>query len=260
MILRHISESIRRQDWFTVLVEVVIVVVGVFVGIEMANWNEARADKGRAQGYYHRLVADLDADLAGYRDRLAFWEAVSANGELGLDHANGDSVPDQDYWQLLLAYFQASQVAEFWTITTTYDELRSAGELDLLDDLDLRNALAYYHSNAGNPVLTERPAYREHIRGIIPLAIQNYIWGNCYASDIRGNQTLLDCPSPITNQEASDLVAEISNDKDLMEELRYWMSTMKVAGLIGRDRAASAAQLRASIASKIQSSGPRDDN
>lgn len=41
MILRRLSTSIHRQDWFTVLVEIVIVVVGVFLGIRASNWNAA---------------------------------------------------------------------------------------------------------------------------------------------------------------------------------------------------------------------------
>ena len=44
MILRRIAEAFRRQDWFTVFVETMIVVVGVFVGLQVDNWNAARVD------------------------------------------------------------------------------------------------------------------------------------------------------------------------------------------------------------------------
>jgi len=42
MILRRIVESLRARDWFTVAIELVIVVLGVFIGIQMANGNEER--------------------------------------------------------------------------------------------------------------------------------------------------------------------------------------------------------------------------
>ena len=32
MILRKLASAIRRQDWFTVLLEFVIVVLGIFIG------------------------------------------------------------------------------------------------------------------------------------------------------------------------------------------------------------------------------------
>lgn len=66
MILRHISESIRRQDWFTVLIEVLIVVIGVFVGIEVANWNEARGERANESQYLSDLRSNLVDDRAEY--------------------------------------------------------------------------------------------------------------------------------------------------------------------------------------------------
>ena len=38
MILRRITEAFRKQDWFTVAVETLIVVLGVFLGIQLGNW------------------------------------------------------------------------------------------------------------------------------------------------------------------------------------------------------------------------------
>jgi len=61
MILRRIAAAVRRQDWFTVGVEIMIVVLGVFIGIQVANWNDARIDEGRAAAYLERISLDLDA-------------------------------------------------------------------------------------------------------------------------------------------------------------------------------------------------------
>ena len=147
---------------------------------------------------------------------------------------------------LLLAYFQASQAGEFVTTGTSYEELKSAGELGLITNIALRNALGTYYTNAGNPALSERPAYRENVRGIIPLDVQLYIWTRCYASNQQGEQQLRDCPSPVSEGRAADIVNAIASDKWLISQLRYWMSTMHVASLIGRDRIALATQVKAS--------------
>lgn len=37
MILRRLADAIRRQVWFTVLVETGIVVMGVFLGLQVSN-------------------------------------------------------------------------------------------------------------------------------------------------------------------------------------------------------------------------------
>ena len=45
MILRRISENVKSQNWFSVAVEFVIVVVGVFMGLQVQDWNEARKER-----------------------------------------------------------------------------------------------------------------------------------------------------------------------------------------------------------------------
>jgi hypothetical protein len=252
MLLRRVIKHVRKQEWIAIAIDFVIVVVGVFIGIQAANWNEARADEARARGYLERIHNDLEADVANYQNRIRFWNAVSNYGRNGLAYADDSRLGDRTHWDMLLAYFQASQVAEFWTNSTTYDELRSAGELNLIASLPLRNALARYYTNTGNPVLTERPAYREHIRGVIPIDVQLYIWTNCYGSNAVGDQYLRDCASPVPEARASEIVNAIARDQQLMSELRYWMSNMQVASQIGRGSMTLARQNLAAVDAELR--------
>jgi hypothetical protein len=251
MLLRRIIDHLRRQEWTAIAIDFVIVVVGVFIGIQVANWNEARVNEARASGYLERIHNDLEANLTNYRDRMDFWAAVSDYGRKGLAYADTGRTGDMTKWDMLLAYFPASQVAEFLTTATTYEELKSAGELGLITNIDLRNALGAYYTNAGNPTLTTRPAYRENVRGVIPLDVQLFIWTNCYASNERAEQEFRSCASPISEQRAAEITNAIANDQLLMSELRYWMSTMHVASLIGRDRMTLAKQVKDSVAAEL---------
>jgi hypothetical protein len=242
LIIRRIVESFRTRNFSVFAAELIIVVAGVFIGIQVSNWNDARLDRFRAHSYLERIRNDLDSDIVTYQDRLKFWEEVSAYGVLGLTYANNGSLGGLTEWDLLLAYFQASQMAEFHTTRATYDELKSGGELGLIRDLELRNLLSRYYTNANNSTLSERPVYREHVRGLIPIGIQNYIWEKCYSSD-GDSQSFLECEAPIAMKEAAGLVEVISIDVQLISELRYWMSTMRVVLLIGNDRTELAEQL-----------------
>lgn len=244
LIIRRIVENFRIQNWSVVAIELFVVVVGVFLGIQVSNWNDARIDQGRAQSYLERIRIDLDMDVAAYSDRLEFWDQVSAYGALGLRYAETGNSAKHAPWKLLLAYFQASQLAEFFTTDATYAELKSGGDLSLIKDLDLRNQLANYYTNADNPVLSERPVYREHVRGLIPLNIQNYIWENCYKSTDLGAQLMLECEAPADVGDIAQLVAMISDQEQLMSDLRYWMSTMHVANIMGVNRIGFARKLR----------------
>jgi hypothetical protein len=251
MILRRVIAHFRKQEWTAIAIDFVIVVAGVFVGLQVSNWNAARADKVRAHEYLQRIGADLDADIATYNDRLAFWAKVADYGARGLDYSETGDAKGASQWDLLLAFFQSSQVAEYFTTQTTYDELTSAGEIGLIADTGLRNDLAQYYSLGVNPAMSERPRYREHVRGVIPLRLQTYIWKSCYTSDIKARQTMFDCASPTDETEAARVVDAIRADAALMAELRYWMSTMTVAAQVGNDRLGNATVLRAAVGANL---------
>lgn len=89
MIIRSLSDSIRRQDWFTVLVEIVIVVVGVFLGIQVSEWSDERKAQVRRAQVSSALVTDLKDSINVGRDYVSLpiddgitaWQAAFERGE-----------------------------------------------------------------------------------------------------------------------------------------------------------------------------------
>ncbi|MBT8449026.1 MAG: hypothetical protein KJO69_05020 [Gammaproteobacteria bacterium] len=63
MIIHRLAENIRKQNWFTVFIEFVIVVVGIFVGLQVDDWNEDRAGLNQTKNYLAKKLIDLDEDL-----------------------------------------------------------------------------------------------------------------------------------------------------------------------------------------------------
>lgn len=64
MIPRRVYEHVKTHNWFAVAIDFVIVVVGVFVGMQVSNWNEARRDRAREETYLAGLAKDLRDDIA----------------------------------------------------------------------------------------------------------------------------------------------------------------------------------------------------
>lgn len=252
MIIRRMADALRTQNWFTVIVEIFVVVIGIFLGLQVTEWNEDRKDKERTYAYLERLSGDLDVDLRTYNNRMEFWAEVSRYGNIGLAYANTGDVGDKSQWDLLLAYFHASQVGEFYSTSATFDELRSAGELGLIMNTRLRHALSSYYLRGINPALSERPSYREHVRGIVPIAMQTYIWSTCFRSDSRGDQVMIDCAAPTSEEIITNIVNDIAGNEALMQELRYWVSTMQVAIVIGRNFVDSATSVQQLIRAELE--------
>ncbi len=61
MILRRLAQSIRKQDWFAVAIEFIIVVTGIFVALQVTEWNEQRQLREREHNYLVRLAEDVGA-------------------------------------------------------------------------------------------------------------------------------------------------------------------------------------------------------
>jgi hypothetical protein len=59
MLLRRISQHIREQNWTAVCLDLAIVVFGVFLGIQFANWNAARVDAQAERTILERLRTDV---------------------------------------------------------------------------------------------------------------------------------------------------------------------------------------------------------
>src|SRR3990167_5678731 len=252
MILRRVIEHFRRQEWTAIALDFVIVVAGILIAFQITNWNDRRAEHARAISYLERMDDDLAADIATYRRRgLAFWKAVSGYGYRAINFADKGDMGGKTYWQLLVAFFQASQADLFAVTQATYDEMTSAGELGLISDVALRKRLSVYYSNSYFQALSESPDYRVHVRGAMPVDIQDYIWERCFKSDPYNGQSMIDCDAPVSEERAMEIVDALAGDAALMSELRYWLSTMRVAAVIARDRIEFAQDLRNAIAAAL---------
>jgi hypothetical protein len=127
MILQRLATSIRRQDWFTVLIETLIVVLGVFLGIQLGNWNEARAADARRDEIIQALATDLEDSVYVMEEKqvreidrgLSEWESAFAEGEhpvpLYFRIEGSDTAPDT--WGVL----QQMEIAGLFDPVTLFD-------------------------------------------------------------------------------------------------------------------------------------------
>ncbi|MEZ5894978.1 MAG: hypothetical protein R3C51_01135 [Parvularculaceae bacterium] len=89
MILRRVIDHVKAQAWTAVFLDFVIVVAGVFIGIQVSNWNDERAAYGRREQVKATLLTDLHDASAVTHDGiylpvlqgLADWRAAFDRGE-----------------------------------------------------------------------------------------------------------------------------------------------------------------------------------
>lgn len=250
MSLRTFMQSIKARDWGAVVIEIFIVVVGVFIALQVSNWNDDRKDEIRGDEYLLRLQNELRGDALRLNDIITFWLAVNANGRVALAHAEHGALLEGSAWKTLLAYYQASQVWPYRKDNNTFQEIRASGEFGLISDPVLRARISSHYASGANSEVSEVlaliPAYRERVRGVTPWAIQEYIWANCY-SGAAGSQKLLDCASPVSDDEALAVLQHFRETPALLQDLRFWTATNGVGVELLTDIRAEADELAQAI-------------
>lgn len=63
MILRRIKAHVEKENWFAVGIDFCIVVIGVFIGIQVANWNDAQSNKAGLTASLQRLDKEVTQNI-----------------------------------------------------------------------------------------------------------------------------------------------------------------------------------------------------
>lgn len=144
---RRWSDQAGHQNWSAIVIDFVIVVVGVFLGIQAANWNESRKDRTEERRYYAQIMDDLRADQETLQIAQRRATALDAAAENTL-RAMREGIPAGiSPGQFAVDIHYAGYLYIPPTVRRTYDELISTGNLGLLQSEKAKAAIAKYYSH-----------------------------------------------------------------------------------------------------------------
>ena len=98
MIIQRLAQAIRRQDWFQVVIEVLIVIVGIFLGMQVTDWNELRKDNDRSEIIVDRLLEDIEMDKRYLQSRLDHYVLVRNFARQAENWLAKGELVDGSYW------------------------------------------------------------------------------------------------------------------------------------------------------------------
>ena len=186
MILRRLMQSLKEQNWTAIIIEFVLLVTGVFLGIQVSNWNQSQADVRLGRDYVRRLIHDLGQDRVALGSELAYYTAVLQSVRETDDLLRA---ADPDPRTLITSAYRASEVTYIAPVRATWDQIVSSGHLGLLPtSAGESNVSIYYSFDVGQDTynIGLASAYRRTVRSIIPISMQAAIRAGC--SDVRGRQ------------------------------------------------------------------------
>ena len=139
MILRRIIDHFRNQEWTAIALDFAIVVLGVFLGLQVNNWNADRFARAQADDLLQRMFAEAEearADMADYRASHAWILERALKLSVRLNAVDDCLAMDDEMKTLILA------VGDFppprFSLATANEAIES-DSLSVIGSADIRN-------------------------------------------------------------------------------------------------------------------------
>ena len=141
MLLRRITQHVREQNWFAVVLDFLIVLIGIYVGLQVDNWNEDRKSRIEERDYLLRLAEDVDGSLAQGQFVRDFIVRGADRAGVVLHALDECTVEPESRFDFANGLYHLGKLFPPYLQMGTIDELRSTGKLAILRSTELRDKM-----------------------------------------------------------------------------------------------------------------------
>ena len=144
MLLRRFMQHVKEQNWFAVGLDVIVVIVGIYLGIQVANWNDSRKEQEQVAIYLDRLKQDLTNQIGSIDVHIEIetkLHEVSQNMLLNFFERK-EIIVDEE---LTSSTSFITSRKTFKKIDATYNEILNSGYLNLITDQEIKSAIVTYY-------------------------------------------------------------------------------------------------------------------
>jgi hypothetical protein len=179
MVVRRIRDHVATHNWFAVGVDLGIVVLGVFLGTQVSNWNDDRLERAQARDYRLQIIDELRSNEQDLDARKTYYRQVRNHALATLAGLDRPSSGRSE--ALVVDAYQASQVWLRPVIRSGYDEMVGAGLSARIGDRATRSRLTTFYSQIRQFDITalNTTTYRDRVRRAISYPLQQEISRRC---------------------------------------------------------------------------------
>jgi len=232
MVIRRIRQHVAAHNWLAVGIDLLIVVLGVFLGIQASNWNEARLEAVQGASYRQRLIDELDFNIRQHRQQLAYYQQALGHGQTAL--ATLEKGATNDPTGFLIDALQLTQVDTSPAKSYIYQEMVSSGLVDSIGPEPVQQAASDYYVQvaATDRELLEEHAYRNIVRGLVPYAVQAELQEKCgdrhvfHNARIIGVRLVETCDLRLDKSVAGAAAAALRNEPGIQQELVRYLGSI----------------------------------
>lgn len=126
--------------------EIVLVVIGILIALQINNWNQGRIEQNKEQTYLSNIKRDLENQLNSIDIQLEHEKKYIVNTQPFLDYfyKHKKILLDSTFNQNLTS---TTERRTFVRTDPTYTDLISSGNIDIIKDITFKNNLIEYYQN-----------------------------------------------------------------------------------------------------------------
>ena len=148
---RHIRKSLLEKNkmgkYFKYAFgEIILVVIGILIALQINNWNENRKSRVQEQKYYCLLLENINQD----KDQILQLKALNEERRIG----SYDAILEIQKEKPKAKVFGKGWINALQRVTTTfrpnnatYSDIKSSGNLSIIQDKAITEALNTYYTN-----------------------------------------------------------------------------------------------------------------
>ena len=142
MFFRRVAGHVKAQNWTAVGIDFCIVVMGVFIGIQVANWNDSRKARHELHTALGNVAQNISDTIASRTDQIRWTQRVIDGQMLMLAALDGRALTSAEWDEVYWALSRSGPPPPSPDRLVALVELQSSGRLKDVTPLDLRKALS----------------------------------------------------------------------------------------------------------------------
>lgn len=172
MLLRRLKEHVRGENWFAVALDLLVVIVGLFIGLQVDTWWEGRKEAQLESVYLMEIQEDFEANRSSLEEQIRQTEQIIKD-MITLHAQSLLPEPGLSSSELNTRFISIHNMPTLILVTRAYDHLTGSGDLKLLTSRPLKNALAEYYAAAELTAVVQATHEMELVQTFQPYVIDN---------------------------------------------------------------------------------------
>lgn len=119
--------------------EILLVVIGILIALQVNNWNEQRKQRAKELHYLSNIRTDLNLNIAELNFYIATRIAKTESAKIVLEYYEGKPLSDLDDFNMHTVNVYTWH--KFFQINNTFQELMNSGNLSIISDDSIKNSL-----------------------------------------------------------------------------------------------------------------------